>query len=93
LALLRCAPNACACICCACSCLAQSCCAEHLCACAAVQLLLLLLPLLLLLQAVVALHPGWRLTNIWEFPRIHMAHTPQVNVTTKANHPQQIADL
>jgi hypothetical protein len=38
----------------------------------------LLLLLLLLLQAVLALHPGWRATTIWEFPRIHMAHTPQV---------------
>lgn len=29
------------------------------------------------LQAILQLHPEWVASNIWEFPRIHMAYTPQ----------------
>lgn len=35
-------------------------------------------------QAVVGLHPGWHCSTIWEFPRIHMAHTPQAKVHQRA---------
>lgn len=31
-------------------------------------------------QAVLSLHPGWKASTIWEFPRIHMAYTPQVGL-------------
>ncbi|KAF8059742.1 glutamate--tRNA ligase [Scenedesmus sp. PABB004] len=34
--------------------------------------------------ALLPLHPGWRATQIFEFPRIHMAHTPQAKAHQRA---------
>ncbi|KAF6257709.1 tRNA synthetases class I, catalytic domain-containing protein [Scenedesmus sp. NREL 46B-D3] len=35
-------------------------------------------------RAVLGLHPAWQPTAIWEFPRIHMAHSPQAKVHQRA---------